>query len=330
MVKNKAISGLLKRFENLRVMIIGDVMLDSYVWGKVSRISPEAPVPVVMQMNTENRLGGAANVALNIKSLGAVPVMCSVIGTDESGSMFKNIISNLNMSVEGLIESPKRITTSKTRIIAGNQQLLRVDKEIDHCLESDLEEDLWKRIEQLIRKKDIAAIIFQDYDKGVINGKLIDRTIKLAKSSGIITLVDPKKRNFQLFHDATLFKPNFKELTEGLSIEIRKTDFQQLHEAAEKLRAKNGFEMVMVTLSELGMLISHKNTYKVVPAHTREVSDVSGAGDTVIAMASLCLAAGLDPVQMAAISNLAAALVCEKVGVVPVEKDWLLNSTLEW
>jgi rfaE bifunctional protein kinase chain/domain len=329
-VKNREIAGLLKRFENLRVMIIGDVMLDSYVWGKVTRISPEAPVPVVMQMNTENRLGGAANVALNIQSLGAVPVMCSVIGTDESGSMFKSIISNLNMTVEGLIESPKRITTNKTRIIAGNQQLLRVDKEIEQYIEKDLEEALWGKITAIINKKDISAIIFQDYDKGVITRNLIDKTIKLANSLGIVTLVDPKKRNFNLYHHTSLFKPNFKELTEGMNLDIKKTDYQKVHEAALKLQEKYGFKMVMITLSEQGMLISFDNTYKVVPAHTREVSDVSGAGDTVIAMASLCLATGTETHQMARLSNLAAGLVCEKVGVVPIEKDWLLNAGIDF
>lgn len=310
-------------------MIIGDVMLDSYVWGKVTRISPEAPVPVVMQMNTENRLGGAANVALNIQSLGAVPVMCSVIGTDESGSMFKSIISNMNMTVEGLIESPKRITTNKTRIIAGNQQLLRVDKEIEQNIDKDLEEALWGKISTLINKNDISALIFQDYDKGVITRNLIDKTIKLANSFGIVTLVDPKKRNFNLYHETSLFKPNFKELTEGMNLDIKKTDFEKVHEAALKLQEMYGFKMVMITLSEQGMLISYDNTYKVVPAHTREVSDVSGAGDTVIAMASLCLAAGLEAGQMAKISNLAAGLVCEKVGVVPIEKDWLLNAGID-
>jgi rfaE bifunctional protein kinase chain/domain len=329
-VKNQAMRKLLEQFENRRVLILGDVMVDSYVWGKVSRISPEAPVPVVMQMHTENRLGGAANVALNIKSLGAVPVMCSVIGKDENGKLFRQIIRKLNMPDEGLVETDSRITTNKTRIIAGNQQLLRVDQEVDQYIGTDLEDRLWVKIQELVNRNDISAIIFQDYDKGVITRNLIERTITLGNARDIPTLVDPKKRNFSYYHHSTLFKPNYKELTEGMNLDIRKSDFEKVHDAARILQKESGFKMVLITLSEQGMLISKDNAYQVVPTHAREISDVSGAGDTVIAMASLCLAAGLDAYQMARLSNLAAGLVCEKVGVVPVEKEWLLSADFSW
>jgi rfaE bifunctional protein kinase chain/domain len=326
LVKNKGIISLLEKFEDLKVLILGDVMVDSYVWGKVTRVSPEAPVPVVMHVNTENRLGGAANVALNIKSLGAVPVMCSVIGRDENSKIFKNLIRQLNMPEDGLIESPDRITTSKTRIIAGHQQLLRVDEEVDHYIEAELESALWQRIQALVDQNNISAIIFQDYDKGVITPGLIEKVISLGNSRKIPTLVDPKKRNFMHYRDATLFKPNFKELTEGMHLEMNKADFERVHEAARLLQKKSGFSMVMITLSEQGMLLSKGDDFKVVPTLARDVADVSGAGDTVIAMASLCLAIGMDAYEMARLSNLAAGLVCEKVGVVPVEKEWLLNA----
>jgi rfaE bifunctional protein kinase chain/domain len=324
-VEKTDISRLLKKFEDLKVLIVGDVMVDSYVWGKVSRISPEAPVPVIMHTHTENRLGGAANVALNVKSLGANPVMCSVIGTDENSKIFKNLIRQLGMPEEGLIESPDRITTSKTRIIAGHQQLLRVDQEVDHYIDEELENALWQRIQALINQRNISAIIFQDYDKGVITPGLIEKVISLGNSWNIPTLVDPKKRNFNHYRDATLFKPNYNELTEGMHLDIRKTDFEGVHAAAKKLQESSGFRMVMITLSEQGILISKGNEYKVVPTHARDVADVSGAGDTVIAMASLCLATGLDAYDMARLANLAAGLVCEKVGVVPVEKEWLIH-----
>ena len=327
-MENTGISRILKKFEDLKILIIGDVMVDSYVWGKVSRVSPEAPVPVVMRTQTENRLGGAANVALNIKSLGALPVMCSVIGTDENSKIFKELIRQLNMPEEGVIESPERITTSKTRIIANHQQLLRVDQEVDHYIDEELENTLWQRIQALVNQSNIAAIIFQDYDKGVITPGLIEKVISLGNSWNIPTLVDPKKRNFTHYRDATLFKPNFKELTEGMHLDLSKTDFEGIHAAAKDLQERSGFKMVMITLSEQGIMISKDNEYKIVRTQTRDVADVSGAGDTVIAVAGLCLATGLDAYDMARLANLAAGLVCEKVGVVPVEKEWLLHSDL--
>jgi len=329
-VKNQQLSALLETFENLRVLIIGDVMLDSYVWGRVSRISPEAPVPVVMQMNTENRLGGAANVALNVKSLGGIPVMCSVIGSDENSRHFRNLVKELGMPDDGLISSEKRITTNKTRIIAGNQQLIRVDNETDLYIEAALENALWDRIQAVINQYPVSAIIFQDYDKGVITRGLIEKTIELGNIRKIPTLVDPKKRNFKYYKHATLFKPNYKELTDGMNLDFEKSDFNKVHEAAKILHEKSGFDIVLITLSEHGMLISKDGEYQVVPTHAREIADVSGAGDTVIAMASLCLAAGVEPYRMARLSNLAAGLVCERVGVVPVEKDWLLNADMKW
>jgi rfaE bifunctional protein kinase chain/domain len=329
-LENLEIGRLLKKFENLRVLIVGDVMLDSYVWGRVSRISPEAPVPVVMHSHAENRLGGAANVALNVHSLGAVPVMCSVIGADESGQLFRNLIRQLGIPEDGLLESTSRATTTKTRIFAGHQQLLRVDREVDEYIDEELENNLWQRIQSLVNQNNVAAIIFQDYDKGVITPGLIEKITSLGKNRSIPTLVDPKKRNFSFYRNATLFKPNFKELTEGLNLGLNRHDFEGVNAAAQKLKHNAGFDMVMITLSEQGMLISRGDDYKVVPTHARDVADVSGAGDTVIAMASLCLAAGLDAYQMAKLANVAAGLVCERVGVVPVEKEWLLNTDLSF
>jgi D-glycero-beta-D-manno-heptose-7-phosphate kinase len=319
------IPGLLQKFQGLNVLIVGDVMLDSYVWGRVTGISPEAPVPVLKHGNSENRLGGAANVALNVHSLGAVPIMCSVIGTDSNAGEFRALVRKSGLPEDGLIEAHDRTTTNKTRIFAGHQQLLRMDREVDGYIDSALEEVLWKKIQALINEYSIAAIVFQDYDKGVITPGLIEKIIRLGNDRKIPTLVDPKKRNFSSYRNATLFKPNFKELCEGLNLGIEKTNFDAVHDAAQKLQESSGFEMVMITLSEHGMLISKGKDYKVIPTQARDVADVSGAGDTVIAMASLCLALGMDANDMASLANLAAGLVCERVGVVPVEKEWLLN-----
>jgi len=322
------IADLLKEFENHRILVIGDVMVDAYLWGNVSRISPEAPVPVVNYLTSEKRPGGAANVALNIHSLGAVPVICTVIGDDEDGRTLRGIMKDLNMTEEGIIISENRKTTIKTRIIAGRQQLLRIDREDDGQIEQDIEIRLFNRIEALISGTKINAIVFQDYDKGVITPGLIENVITLANEKGIPTLVDPKKRNFSFYRNATLFKPNYKELTDGINSEIRKNDFPALQEAARELRESAGFKVVLVTLSEEGMLVSSGQDYHVVPTVAIDIADVSGAGDTVIAVASLCLASGLHPHEMAKIANLAAGLVCERVGVVPVKKEWLLNAKI--
>jgi rfaE bifunctional protein kinase chain/domain len=324
-----AIPDLLNKFRGLNVLVVGDVMLDSYVWGKVSGISPEAPVPVLKHGNSENRLGGAANVALNIHSLGAVPVMCSVIGSDDNGIEFRALVRKSGLSEEGLIEAHHRTTTNKTRVFAGHQQLLRMDKEVDGYIDPALEELLWKKILSLVKEKDIKAIVFQDYDKGVITPGLIEKVIAMGNECKIPTLVDPKKRNFARYRNATLFKPNFKELCEGLNLEIDRMNFDAVHEAAQKLKDQAGFEMVLITLSEHGMLISRGSDYKVIPTQARDVADVSGAGDTVIAMASLCLAVGMDAYDMATLANLSAGLVCERVGVVPVEKSWLMEFSLK-
>jgi D-glycero-beta-D-manno-heptose-7-phosphate kinase len=320
-----SIPDLLARFRGLKVLIVGDVMLDSYVWGRVTGISPEAPVPILKHDTHENRLGGAANVALNIHSLGAVPVMCAVIGADDDAKEFRSLVRKSGLPEDGLIESCNRLTTNKTRVFAGHQQLLRMDRETDKYIDSQLEELLWQKVLGFVKEGDIAAIVFQDYDKGVITPSLIEKIIALGNAHGIPTLVDPKKRNFAKYKHATLFKPNFKELTEGLNMEIHKTDFDAVNQAARQLRDQSGFHMVMITLSEHGMLISFGDEYKIIPTQAREVADVSGAGDTVIAMASLCLALKMEAGEMASLANLAAGLVCEKVGVVPVEKEWLIN-----
>lgn len=306
-------------------MIVGDVMVDEYLWGNVSRISPEAPVPVVACDKRESRMGGAANVAINIKSLGAEPVMCTVIGKDEIGGVYKELLKKRAMFDEGIIESTERITTVKTRVIGNHQQLLRVDQEVTKFIEEKYETMLLERISQLLDKHEIGALIFQDYDKGVLTPNVIETTTKLCNEKGIPTLVDPKKRSFNLYHNVSFFKPNYKELVEGLNIEVEKGDSEGIAIAAKEIHSDWSVTNVMVTLSEKGVFISNGTGYQVFPAEIRDITDVSGAGDTVISVAALGMAVGLHPFHCAYLANQAGGLVCEKVGVVPIEPEMLLE-----
>ncbi len=314
-----------KQFNNYSILIIGDVMIDGYMWGKVDRISPEAPVPIVSVTNRENRMGGAANVGLNIRALGAKPVMCAIIGDDEKGAIFKQLLKKREMTDVGMLVSKKRQTTVKTRIISDNQHLLRVDEESTAILDAELEKEFINHIDRLMDSQTFSAIIFEDYDKGNITPKIIDFVVAKAKKQNIPTLVDPKKRNFDAYKGVTLFKPNYKEICEGLKEDIPKGDFEALNNACNRLKKKLDANYIMVTLSELGVFIANEKSYHRIPALIRDIADVSGAGDTVISVAACCLAAGLDSVTIASISNLAGGLVCEKVGVVPIKKDILLE-----
>jgi D-glycero-beta-D-manno-heptose-7-phosphate kinase len=313
----------LSSFKQFRVAVIGDVMIDSYMWGRVDRISPEAPVPVIASTRHENRIGGAANVALNVQSLGAMPILCSVIGDDENKKLFLDLLQRHQLTTEGIIPDSERITTIKTRVIAGNQQMLRIDEETDKPLSETMESIFVKKLKNIIVNKDIHSIIFEDYDKGVITPKIIKEVVALANEMGIPTFVDPKRRNFLSYQNVTLFKPNFKELVEGLKIEANKGDVESLHRAAQILHKEMNVNTVMVTLSEKGIFFSNSDGYLTLPAEVRDIADVSGAGDTVISTACLCWLAGIQQNDIAMIANLAGGLVCEKVGVVPIDKKQL-------
>ena len=320
------IQEVLKSFKGKKILIVGDVMVDEYLWGDVTRISPEAPVPVVACDKREYRMGGAANVAINIKSLGAEPFMCTVIGDDEIGDVYQNLLRKREMTSEGIHVSPERITTVKTRVIGNHQQLLRVDKEITDFISKRIENEIINKVENIVRYKKIDALIFQDYDKGVLTENVIKKVTALCIRKNIPTLVDPKKRSFDKYHGVTLFKPNFKELVEGLNISVKKCDSEGIFKAVKEMHEQWKVKNVMVTLSELGVFVSNGETYKVLPAEKRDITDVSGAGDTVVSIAALALSENLSPFHCAALSNLAGGLVCEKVGVVPIKPDWLLKA----
>lgn len=317
------------QFASKKILIIGDVMIDTYLWGNVGRVSPEAPVPVVAGVIEENRLGGAANVALNIKAMGAVPILCSVIGDDDRGKLILELMEEQLLSDIGLVVDSRRVTTQKTRIISRNQHLLRVDEEMDVFLGKRAQEEFLELISSLLENGGFDAIIMQDYDKGVLTPRVISEVISASERLAVPVLVDPKFRSFDLYKKVTLFKPNFKELVKGLDLDIEKKEIKKLAKAVQKFQAKQQIENLLVTLSDQGILTSSDGEHVHIPAVEREISDVSGAGDTVIAVASLFLVAGHSPAEVAAVSNLAGGLVCEKAGVVPVSLENLLDECKE-
>lgn len=323
----KSIEEIFSAIDRLKVLIIGDVMVDAYIWGTVDRISPEAPVPIVRATKRDFRLGGAANVALNVQSLGAQPLLCAVVGDDDNGANFIERLHEKQIPAEGIVVSSERPTTVKTRIMTTHQHVVRVDEETDRLLSSNEEELLWKKIEALVPQADV--VVFEDYDKGVLSERLIKKTVTLANEKGVPTVVDPKKRNFLNYKGVTLFKPNLKELRDGMKLNSESYNQDEIERAVEVLVADLESQGSLITLSEKGVYIQYKGEKHLIPAHVREISDVSGAGDTVIGIAAVGVALKLTPFLIAALSNLGGGLVCEHIGVVPVEKDSLLKEAIK-
>jgi rfaE bifunctional protein kinase chain/domain len=314
---------ILDGFAKKRVLVIGDLMLDRYVWGTIDRMSPEAPVPVVTVRRHDARPGGAGNVTLNISSLGATPLLCALIGKDKAGETLAEAFRLQGISSDGLIVSPSRPTTEKTRVIAQDHHIVRIDEETDALPTADEERQILTRIEKLLPSSDV--IIFQDYDKGVLNEAIISRTIALARAKGIPTVVDPKKRNIQHYKGVTLFKPNLKELRDGLKEKVDPASDSEVAAAVAKLKTTLSATGVMTTLSEHGVYIDYDGQTARLPAHARQITDVSGAGDTVVAVAALCVAMKMNAGEVAAWSNLAGGLVCQHVGVVPIDREELMQ-----
>ncbi len=308
-------------FESQKVLIIGDAMVDAYRWGTIERMSPEAPVPVVSVHKRENRLGGAANVALNVQSLGGEAILCSVIGKDQQGATFLELMNEAGLDTSGLIQLPGRPTTVKTRVISDNKHVLRLDEEdLNLIVQTD---ELLIRIKQLIDQHAFNVIVFEDYNKGMLSKKLISETIAIAKDRQIPTLVDPKKDHFMDYCHVTLFKPNLKELCEGLELEINPKNMNEVESAVTTLRNRLNAGAILLTLSENGVFIKNHQSQKHIPAVKRNIVDVSGAGDTVVAVAAMALAHGFNIDYIATIANLAGGLVCEQAGVVPIDRETL-------
>ena len=308
-------------FNGLKALVVGDVMIDAYTKGVVERMSPEAPVPIVNLKERFDRLGGATNVALNLKALGAVPYVCSVIGNDASGKRLLQLMTDHGLDTAGMIQSSQRMTTVKQRVFNGDKQLLRIDEEDTFDLTEEEHASLIHAFES--RLGDCDVIILQDYNKGVLTDRLIKSIIALANERNIPVAVDPKKKNFFAYQGVTLFKPNAKELRDGLGVHAETID--ELKQAAIDLQKRLHCKYLMVTLSEQGVIILNDGDFYHIPAHPRHILDVSGAGDTVLSVAALSMAIKKDTKTIAELSNIAGGLVCEAVGVVPIDKDKLLK-----
>lgn len=310
-----------EKIKQKKILIIGDVMIDSYINGKVSRISPEAPVPVVEYQSRINRLGGAANVALNISVLGAKPILVSVVGNDDNATIFEQLLAAENIDYQWLVKDNERQTTIKTRVMANTQQLLRIDQEDTFDISAAIEAKILAIVAKQI-EAGIDTIIFQDYNKGLLTNTLIQKAIQLAQQSNIPTTVDPKKKNFFAYKGVTLFKPNLKEISEALQQKTYPTQ-QGLDEATTLLQQQMPHQATMITLSEKGIYTNDGKNAVIQPTVPRNIADVCGAGDTVIAVAALGLAAELPLLQIAKIANIAGGQVCESVGVVPITLERL-------
>ena len=317
-MKAKSISEIFEAFNTKTVLVLGDVMVDSYVSGKARRISPEAPVPVIKATHREKKLGGAANVAMNIHALGAKPILCSIVGDDKDGSTFLELLRYENMPTKGVIKSQNRVTTVKHRIMSGSQHLVRVDYEDTHPIVDLDRKSLLHHIKNLMEECDL--IIFEDYDKGTLDQWVISETIKLAREKKIPTAVDPKRRNFLSYVNATLFKPNLTELKEGLGIKFDAKKNKDLEDAVKQLNEKIKADFELVTLSDDGIFFQSDKEKGKFPAYVKNLSNVTGAGDTVISIAGLCLTLDLPLPFIAELANLGGGIVCESPGVIPIDK----------
>ena len=322
-MNKQQIKELFAQMNDLHVVVVGDVMLDNYWWGDVERISPEAPVPVLTIKKKESRLGGAANVALNCKSLGAKVSLAAVLGKDAEGDLLINLCKNAELDVAMLLQSEERPTTTKTRVLSRNQQMMRLDEEQTKELSTKEEHPFIDLVLRMLQREKPQVLIFEDYNKGVLKENVIARITAHCKELGIITMVDPKKNNFLAYKEVTIFKPNLKEVREGLNLPLATVSLPELQEAHQQINEALGHQITFITLSEKGVFATDGKEEFISPSHIRNIADVSGAGDTVIATAALVFALSKDIQMMAAIANIAGGLVCEKVGVLPIDKQEL-------
>ena len=312
-------------FSKMKVAVIGDVMLDTYWWGNVERISPEAPVPVVSVIQKEKRIGGAGNVALNVQSLGASVALLTILGDDEDGIELKKLLHEKNIDTRYILESKKRITTNKIRIISRNQHMMRLDAEMVNDLDFVDEENLQNQVQKFINTEKPDAVIFEDYNKGILTKSIIENTIAFCQKNNTISAVDPKRKNFFSYRNATLFKPNLNEAITGLNLLPEEVSAELLSNIHFQLKEKLDHSISLITLSEKGVFYQENDDQKILPSHRRNIADVSGAGDTVIAVASLIYAATKNIDLAARIAKIAGGIVCEEVGTVPIQKEKLFQ-----
>jgi rfaE bifunctional protein kinase chain/domain len=317
------IQKLFESFSKLKVGVIGDVMLDTYMWGRVDRISPEAPVPVVQLEEKEYRIGGAGNVALNCQSLGSQVFILSLTGDDNEGLLLEELFNENMIDTSYLLKNPSRITTSKTRIISRNQQMIRLDKEVTSDLDPNSEEILLQQVHSFIQTHDPDVMIFEDYNKGILTERVIHEVITICKEAGVLTAVDPKRKNFFAYHHADIFKPNLGEVKQGLNLLIEEVNSSLLSKIHLELKNVLEHNISFITLSDKGVFYQRDGLAKIIPSHLRNIADVSGAGDTVIAVAALVYTATQNVHLMAEVANIAGGLVCEEVGTVAIDKSRL-------
>lgn len=319
------ITQILDNFLGRRIAVIGDVMLDRYYRGTVSRISPEAPVPIVDIEEETEYPGGAANVAYNLVMLGASPLLLGVVGNDSSGRQLRDLLGGLGISDEGMLVDPMRPTTVKTRVIASSQHIVRVDREQRREIGEQVRQGLLDLVEENIGNID--ALILQDYNKGVVTKELIAHMVQLARRHDVPVYVDPKFNNFFEYTGVTVFKPNRKEAEDALQQKLKSPEERQ--EGVRELLRRLACEYVILTLGSEGMMLAHRDEDPVrVPTKAIQVADVSGAGDTVIATLATACAAGATMQEAVVIANHAAGIVCEQVGTVPVQHTQLLGALL--
>lgn len=320
------IKSILHSFRSKRIAVIGDIMLDKYIFGHVSRISPEYPVPVVDVTHEDSRLGGAANVALNTLSLGAETILIGITGADSNREILLDLFRNHGLATEGLICDPSRPTTSKTRILSQNHHITRVDFESRKEIDAEIERAVFDSVEAVLDSVD--AIVLEDYNKGLLGAQLIQQIITSAKRHNVPVLVDPKHQNFFAYKGCTIFKPNLSEMAASLGIILHNND-REVEDACLLLQKKLEADAIIVTRSDKGMTV-YNGAFTHIEATSLEVADVSGAGDTVIGILALGTAAHIDIVTNAIIANLAAGTVCQEVGAVPVNPEKLLKVYQEY
>lgn len=319
-INSKRVELILSQLKNKKIVVVGDIMIDEYLWGKVSRLSPEAPVPVVEVQNESLRFGGAANVALNLKTLGCIPIIIGITGTDSMADRFLELMEQNNLATDGIVRDGDRPTTVKTRIIGDNQHIARVDRERVKYVDGEIFDSIKAKITKQLKSAD--AVILQDYNKGVLNKEIIYHVLNTANNAGIISAVDPKFINFMEYTESTIFKPNIQETSQALTCTIDTEDdiINAGNALLDKLKAKN----VLLTLGSHGMALFESNgKYSHVHTKTRNVADVSGAGDTVISTMTAAMVGGATAREAASMANYAAGIVCEEVGIIPIEAEVL-------
>jgi len=325
-LSKQRLAELKENFYGKKIAVIGDMMLDGYFWGDVKRISPEAPVPVVEIDNQFFRFGGAANVVLNIKQLGAVPYPFGAVGDDNESQILNDLFAkNEIQNIAGILRDKSRPTTVKIRVIAANQHIVRIDKESKEYLNKEMEEKLIQSFENI--SDEIDAVILQDYNKGVLSEKVISSVISIAKQKNKLVTVDPKFNNFFEYKNVDVFKPNKKETEDAFGKKFNGDN--QIELAGRELIEKMNVKYVLITLGEKGSALISREKVMRVPTKARKVADVSGAGDSVISTLTVSLAAGADIIEAAYLANFAGGLVCEEVGIVPIQIDQLFNEVEE-